>query len=199
MPQLLHNPSPFSLQSMPCTAPDVSAAVTTLADSNENEVSEGSSDILQTHLPFLLHPNHCWPREKESFLLPVEHHLQNKLPHWHKTRDNGVRPTSLMNWRIAKFPWNEQTAVPRCPVGWLKRTLRVQAQSDWFFSETVQWKLWRRCQEQPWTLTIRVISLAEPLSWSQTGHRHWQNNKNNKKQTKMFPHSTESRLLSRLI
>ena len=38
---------------MPSAAPAVSATVTTLADCNENEVSEGSSDILQTPLPVL--------------------------------------------------------------------------------------------------------------------------------------------------
>ena len=36
---------------MPSTAPAVSATVTTLADRNENEVSEGFSDILQTAPP----------------------------------------------------------------------------------------------------------------------------------------------------
>ena len=58
---------------------------------------KGLQTSCKLHLPFLLHPKHRWLREKESFLLHVEHHLQSKLPQWHKTRDNGVTRTSLMN------------------------------------------------------------------------------------------------------
>ena len=94
---------------MPSTVPAVSATVTTLADRNKNEVSEGSSDIFQTPSPVPSTSKALLTKEKEGFLLHVEHHLRNKLPQRHKTRDNGVTRTSLINRRIAKFPRNQQT------------------------------------------------------------------------------------------
>ena len=116
---------------------------------------KGLQTSCKHHLLFPLHPKHRW--QKGSFLLHVEHHLPSKLPQWHKTRDNGVMLTSLMNRRITKFLYNQQAVdLSRMSTQMTKKDI---AQSDWIIPEIVQWKMWRKCrreQEQPSALSCHV-------------------------------------------
>ena len=131
---------------------------------------KGLQTSCKHHLLFPLHPKHRW--QKGSFLLHVEHHLPSKLPQWHKTRDNGVMLTSLMNRRITKFLYNQQAVdLSRMSTQMTKKDI---AQSDWIIPEIVQWKMGRRCrrrQEQAPTLNHSPCFIF--CTWSHTGQRHW--------------------------
>ena len=144
------------------------------------------------NLPFLLHPKHCWPREEKK--LPA---IYGTPPPKHAATVTQEIMESLINRKIAKFPWNQQTVdssrmssrmtekniactgttrlnrLGDCPV---KAVKEMQKTVRATFDTSCNQHLWTALLKSNWLWTLTDSSL---------------NNKN-----KQFPHSTVSLLLA---